>query len=177
MTTAVTLYVGSKLADNAQWTNRFEIVSESSDRVYVISQNKAKRHWACSCPAWRTRRYCKHLDTLGLPGYCRPHEAKIEAATKTFMGCYKRRAGVRGSPGDWQAAFHHRMGVDVARALLGDESPQVVLKVSLDAQWPEIRSAYRAQSRETHPDLGGNPDAFRRVQAAFEILEHMRNFV
>lgn len=69
-----------KLADNAQWTNRFEITSESSDRVYVVSQNKDRRHWGCSCPAWRTRRACKHLDALGLPGYERPHEAKIQEA-------------------------------------------------------------------------------------------------
>jgi hypothetical protein len=44
------------LPDNAQWTNRFEIRSESSNRVYVVSQNIKKRHWGCSCPGWRTRR-------------------------------------------------------------------------------------------------------------------------
>jgi hypothetical protein len=56
------------LPDNDQWTNRFEIQSETSDRVYVIAQNKKKRFWGCSCPAWRTRRRCKHLDELDLPG-------------------------------------------------------------------------------------------------------------
>ena len=56
-----------KLPDNKQWTNRFEVRSESSDRVYTIAQNKAKGHWGCSCPSWRTRRTCKHLKALGLP--------------------------------------------------------------------------------------------------------------
>ena len=56
------------LADNTQWENRFEINSETSDRVYVIAQNKRRRHWGCSCPAWRRYRHCKHLDSVGLPG-------------------------------------------------------------------------------------------------------------
>ena len=66
--TALTLPRGAiKLPDNKQWTNRFEIKSETSDRVYIVSQNKAKGHWGCSCPSWRTRRTCKHLKALGLP--------------------------------------------------------------------------------------------------------------
>jgi len=64
----------SGLEDNTQWTNRFEVRSESSDRVYIVSQHKEKRHWGCSCPGWRTRRKCKHLTTLGLPILEEPHE-------------------------------------------------------------------------------------------------------
>lgn len=65
------------LPDNDQWENRFEIRSESSNRVYVVSQNIKKRHWGCSCPSWRTRRTCKHLQAIGLPGNERPYEAKL----------------------------------------------------------------------------------------------------
>lgn len=65
------------LPDNDQWTNRFEIHSESSDRVYVISQNKKKRHWGCSCPAWRIHRKCKHLSAVGLPAFEKPFEVKL----------------------------------------------------------------------------------------------------
>jgi hypothetical protein len=57
-----------KLPDNDQWTNRFEIESETSDRIYIVAQNKSTGIWGCSCPAWRTRRYCKHLGSLGLLG-------------------------------------------------------------------------------------------------------------
>jgi hypothetical protein len=32
----------------------------------------------------------------------------------------------------------------------------------------EIRRAYRRKVRETHPDMGGNADDFRQVQAAYE---------
>jgi hypothetical protein len=65
--------------DNAQWTNRIQIRSESSNRVYIISQNKAKRHWGCSCPGWCNRRKCKHLDALNLPAFEKAHEVQIEA--------------------------------------------------------------------------------------------------
>mgnify|MGYP001612703939 CR=1 len=64
----------SGLPDNKLWTNRFSIHSETSNRVYILAQNKAKRFWSCNCPSWRVRRYCKHLETLGLPCLEKPHE-------------------------------------------------------------------------------------------------------
>lgn len=65
------------LPDNKQWMNRFEIKSETSDRLYIIAQHKDKGHWGCSCPAWRTRRKCKHLKALGLPELETPHQVTI----------------------------------------------------------------------------------------------------
>ena len=58
---------GSKLPDNTQYTNRFEIKSASSNRLYLVAQNKAKRVWSCSCPGWIFHRHCKHLAALALP--------------------------------------------------------------------------------------------------------------
>ena len=55
------------LPDNNLWKNRFEIHSESSDRIYIISQNIAKGYMGCSCPGWKRYRKCKHLSALGLP--------------------------------------------------------------------------------------------------------------
>jgi hypothetical protein len=76
----VTIYVDREIIkpDNDQWTNRFEIHSETSDRIYTIAQNKRHRHWACSCMAWKRYRHCKHLDAVGVPNYERPYEAKIQ---------------------------------------------------------------------------------------------------
>ncbi len=65
------------LPDNAQWENRFQIRSETSSRVYIVSQHKKKRHWGCSCPSYRVRRYCKHLRTIGLPCLEVPHEVSL----------------------------------------------------------------------------------------------------
>lgn len=73
----VTVSKNDILPDNDQWQNRFEIKSESSNRIYVIAQNKAKKHWGCSCPAWRIRRKCKHLEALKLPAFEKPLEVKM----------------------------------------------------------------------------------------------------
>jgi hypothetical protein len=77
--TLPTLYISKEVAlpDNAQWQFRFEIQSESSDRIYIVSQHKERKHWGCSCPAWRTRRTCKHLNAMGIPGGETPYEPKI----------------------------------------------------------------------------------------------------
>jgi hypothetical protein len=67
----------SVLEDVRDWTNRFEIHSQTSDRVYIVAQHKTKRHWGCSCPGWRRFRNCKHLDALRLPNYCKPCEVSL----------------------------------------------------------------------------------------------------
>ena len=67
------------LPDNGDWTNRFEIRSQSSNAIYRIAQNKTGRYWGCSCPSWIYRgRDCKHLRTLGLPGRQQAHEIAVE---------------------------------------------------------------------------------------------------
>lgn len=66
------------LPDNARYTNRFEIRSESSDRIYIVSQDKNKKHWCCSCMGWIRFRKCKHLEAIGLPNFEQPYEPKIE---------------------------------------------------------------------------------------------------
>jgi hypothetical protein len=52
------------LPDNRDWTNRFEIRSESSHRLYTVAQKKADGTWGCSCPGWKRHRTCKHLNTM-----------------------------------------------------------------------------------------------------------------
>lgn len=65
------------LPDNDQWQHRFEIRSSSSDRIYVIAQNIKKRHWGCSCMAYKRWRHCKHLEQIGLPAKEQPYEPNI----------------------------------------------------------------------------------------------------
>ena len=66
------------LPDNDQWQNRFEVRSESSDRVYIIAQHKEKKHWGCSCMGWKRYRKCKHLTAIGIPSHEEPYEVVIE---------------------------------------------------------------------------------------------------
>jgi len=74
-----TIYIRPDMAlpDTDQWQHRFNVKSESSNRLYVISQNKKGRYWGCSCPGWKAHRTCKHLSALGLPGNCTPYEANL----------------------------------------------------------------------------------------------------
>ena len=66
------------LPDNDKWENRFEVRSETSDRVYTIAQNKDNRYWGCSCPGWKRYRRCKHLIAINLPLNEEPYEVAIE---------------------------------------------------------------------------------------------------
>ena len=52
---------GISLPDNNQWTDRFQIRSGSSNRLYIIAKNKKSQKWACDCPGWKRWRTCKHL--------------------------------------------------------------------------------------------------------------------
>lgn len=65
------------LPDNDQWQLRFEIHSETSERVYIIAQHKEKKHWACSCPGWKRFRHCKHLSSIGVHNYEKPFEVIV----------------------------------------------------------------------------------------------------
>lgn len=52
------------LPDNKTHTNRMEIKSETSDRLYTVAQAKASGQWQCSCPGWIHHRTCKHLKAM-----------------------------------------------------------------------------------------------------------------
>lgn len=45
-----------------------------------------------------------------------------------------------------------------------------VLRVAPSASAEQIRHAYRAAARRTHPDAGGQPAAFAQVRIAYDIL-------
>jgi hypothetical protein len=49
-------------------------------------------------------------------------------------------------------------------------TPYEVLGVSPAASQDDLRKAYRRLARMTHPDLGGSPETFRRVQLAWERI-------
>lgn len=71
------LAAAMRLPDNDKWRFRFNIKSESSNRLYTVSQHKEKKHWGCSCPAWKRYRKCKHLAALGIPSHEIPYEVNI----------------------------------------------------------------------------------------------------
>jgi len=58
---------------------------------------------------------------------------------------------------------------DAVEDLEGDMHYRV-LGLRKGAPAAEIKRAYRARARELHPDKGGDPLAFAKVQVAYEIL-------
>lgn len=52
------------LPDTKTWMNRFEIKSESSNRLYTIAQRTNGTEWGCSCMGWIRYRKCKHLTSI-----------------------------------------------------------------------------------------------------------------
>ena len=51
-----------------------------------------------------------------------------------------------------------------------DATPYEVLGVPATADDDALRRAYRRAARESHPDLGGDAQRFRRVQLAWERI-------
>lgn len=51
------------------------------------------------------------------------------------------------------------------------EDPRAVLGLSLDATRDEAQRAFRHLAKQTHPDAGGDPDAFRVVAGAWAELD------
>ena len=124
------------------WVNRIEIKSETSDRIYVVSQHAEKRYWACSCPGWKSHRKCKHLSQLGLPNHEQPFEVKNDhAEAKGFLDgypSYDTTAG-HGNAAEWQQVFSARMGLAEARKALG---------LPRSAGWDDVRRAFRLAGTE-----------------------------
>lgn len=58
------------LEDTNTHKNRFHVCSESSDRMYLISQAAISGQWQCGCPDWifrhgKQKNYlCKHLKAI-----------------------------------------------------------------------------------------------------------------
>jgi hypothetical protein len=145
------------MAENNVWINRIEIKSETSNRLYIVSQHARKRYWGCSCPGWRAHRKCKHLEQLGLPCGEVPFEIEKDHAMKNgFLEGYKTydaNAG-HGAAAQWQKLFVDKMGLDEARQALG---------LAADAGWEAICQALRLAATESMTRLVGDYDAAARA--------------
>jgi DnaJ-domain-containing protein 1 len=77
-------------------------------------------------------------------------------AKKGFLDGYKTydTSNGYGNANKWRDAFKKRMTIDEANAILDQisESPQVILGVTINASFIEIKKAYRAKLHEWHPD-------------------------
>lgn len=49
--------------------------------------------------------------------------------------------------------------------------PYQMLGIDRDAQEPAVKAAYRTKAKTAHPDQGGDPGEFERLQAAYDLLK------
>jgi hypothetical protein len=145
------------MAENNVWINRLEIKSESSNRLYIVSQHARKRYWGCSCPGWRAHRQCKHLEQLGLPGGEVPFEVeKDHAMNKSFLAGYRTydASAGHGAATQWQKLFVDKMGLEEARQALG---------LPTNAGWEAICQALRLAATESMTRLIGDYETVARA--------------
>ena len=71
------------------------------------------------------------------------------------------------SVSEWMASFWTRMATG------GEVAQQAYKALGLEdcADWDEVVKAYRKQASLLHPDRGGDPQAFMKIQAAYETLK------
>ena len=50
-----------------------------------------------------------------------------------------------------------------------------ILGVSKDATFEEIKAKYKSLAQQHHPDKGGDPEVFKRIKNAYEILSDPTN--
>jgi len=102
--------------------------------------------------------------------------SKEKKPKRGFMDGYKTydpKVEGYGSPYEWKGSFKERMGLDEAKREVGDDSPYGILGILKGASWTEIKSAYRKLAMQHHPDKGGDPAMFRKIQGAYEVLENL----
>jgi hypothetical protein len=91
----ITIAGTTALEDNSTHTNRFEIYSETSNRVYVVAQSKSTGEWGCSCPGWCIKRQgkerdCKHLKAL-LPILLAAENTEVKKISSSSKPTKKRK--------------------------------------------------------------------------------------
>lgn len=71
----------------------------------------------------------------------------------------------------------HAKYVDNIKQLGVEEKSSAYATLFLTKNAPSfmIEAAWKALAREYHPDRGGNPDAFKNAQAAYEEIKSARN--
>ena len=57
-----------------------------------------------------------------------------------------------------------------------EDSPYRVLGVNPDAPDFLVKAAYRSHVKRVHPDVGGDPEEFKRIQRAYELIEMEREW-
>ncbi len=83
---------------------------------------------------------------------------------------HRRKEEERRRKAEWEEEWRRYLA---SRNTANAPDPFTILGISRNASPEEIRRAYRRKVRETHPDQGGSPEEFRKVQTAYECLRRV----
>ncbi len=106
---------------------------------------------------------------------------------KGFMDGYKKYKPEEEGYGDsseWKGAFNKRMGFDEANKILSgqNQSPFEILGLTANADFAQIKKAYRKLAIENHPDKHPTEqekytEIMQNINAAYVVLEKRFNKV
>ena len=54
--------------------------------------------------------------------------------------------------------------------------PFEILNIDMNCTEEDFKAAYRKKVFETHPDRGGDPEQFKKVQAAYEAIKRFKGW-
>jgi hypothetical protein len=170
------------------WTDQIEIKSSSSSRKYTVAQKVEHGiptgTWGCSCPGWKSYRWCKHLSSMGLKS-CEP---RIQPRPKGFGvvdnenfsdSAYKHynvSAEGFGNPSEWfrlaEEMARGRRRYAPRRNVFGSLADDMALLglTDMPAEVKGLVRAMRVKARLLHPDFGGSSEAFTKMFMAYERL-------
>jgi hypothetical protein len=173
------------------WTNRTEIKSASSSRIYIVSEKVSNGvptgTWGCSCPGWKSKGACKHLSTMGLTS-CRTPSAISQWQLKkparhgpnSFSDSAYRHYDIRdgfGSAEEWIRLAEQRASGRSRYQRPRQFKPSQVSDMKLlnltvmPADVKGLVSAMRKQAYIDHPDReGGDTERFKIMINAYERL-------
>lgn len=88
---------------------------------------------------------------------------------------YGHYKGERGNPSQWKAAFENRFTPDESEKILGEDTVQskgewAILGILVDSSWDDVKRAYRKLALTHHPDVGGDPEQFKKIHAAYSLI-------
>ena len=99
-------------------------------------------------------------------------KVKEKKPKKGFLDGYKTydtKEGF-GNLGEWRAAWKNRMDHQEATTTLGRDDPLKTMGFSDMPTKIELNTRYRELVKIHHPDVGGDPVEFKKVQAAWSLL-------
>ncbi len=89
---------------------------------------------------------------------------------KKAQEAHRRKEEERRRKAEWEEEWRRYLA---SRSTANAPDPFTTLGLSRNASQEEIRRAYRQKVREVHPDQGGSPEEFKKVQAAYESLRRV----